>query len=79
MSLPSKEQYFATLKPAVPSPDDLQCHICRQDYNHLEEEVIQAGPECSLHPFHRECLVPWVDDANPNSCPECKRQLYEVH
>jgi hypothetical protein len=64
MSLPTKAQYLATLQPAVPAQDDLQCRICRQDYNHLEEEVVSAGPECFIHPFHKACLISWVDLAD---------------
>jgi hypothetical protein len=77
MSLPTKAQYLATLQPAVPAQDDLQCRICRQDCNHPEEEVVSAGPECFIHPFHKACLIPWVNLADQNNCPACRRQLYE--
>jgi hypothetical protein len=77
MSLPTKAQYLATLQPAVPAQDDLQCRIYRQDYNHPEEEVVSAGPECFIHPFHKACLIPWVDLADQNNCLAYRHQLYE--
>jgi hypothetical protein len=80
MALPTKTEHLATLQPAVPSQEDGSWRtICRDpEWHYPEEEVVQAGPECSLHLFHKDCLLPCFTTTDTNLCPYCRRELFQA-
>jgi len=54
------------LDASVSIPTDFECAICSEEGN---EDVV-AHP-CSLHIFHRDCIVGWL--RRHRECPLCRR------
>eukprot|EP00592_Proboscia_alata_P000698 CAMPEP_0194377616 /NCGR_PEP_ID=MMETSP0174-20130528/32156_1 /TAXON_ID=216777 /ORGANISM="Proboscia alata, Strain PI-D3" /LENGTH=429 /DNA_ID=CAMNT_0039159101 /DNA_START=97 /DNA_END=1386 /DNA_ORIENTATION=+ len=46
------------------------CSICLEDYNN--EDILRVLP-CK-HPFHSDCILPWLTERSPN-CPLCKERV----
>ena len=47
-----------------------QCSVCIESFDDDDDQVYKMP--CG-HPFHKECLMPWLE--MHNSCPSCRHQL----
>ena len=72
--------YVATLQTVSPTTlgndeIDKQCVLCRSTYT--KDPVITP---CK-HAFCEECILSWLseDKANQNTCPMCRRELFQKH
>jgi len=52
-------------------PEKCACAVCKDDFK--EGDKIIQFPCPSKHPYHRECIHPWLK--LHNSCPVCRHEL----
>ncbi|KAF2636569.1 hypothetical protein P280DRAFT_483532 [Massarina eburnea CBS 473.64] len=81
--IPVPEEHFTRAIPELNEPYKSMenfCSICREPYT--LEEAQNGGiitPSVCEHYTHRRCLDTWINEQSKNTCPMCRRQLFDAN